>query len=117
MKRILKSYFAIQNGLKQTNALLPLLFNFSLEYVIRKVQENQMGPKVNGTHQLLIQEKIKRRLNSDNACNHSVQKHLSSRLLSEGLIITIYKTTVLSLVLYGYMRRKFGPSRDEVTGC
>jgi hypothetical protein len=26
-----------QNGLKQGNALLPLLFNFSIEYVIRKV--------------------------------------------------------------------------------
>jgi hypothetical protein len=81
-----------------------------------------------------IQEEIKSRLNSGNACYHSVQSLLSSHLLSRKVKVKIYRTTILSLVFYGcetwsltlreenrlrvfenrVLRRIFGPKRDEV---
>jgi hypothetical protein len=83
----------------------------------------------------LIQEEIKRRLNSGNVC-YSVQSLLFSRLLPKNLKIRIYKTIILPVVLYGretrsltlreehrlrvfenrVLRRIFGPKRDEVSG-
>ena len=82
-----------------------------------------------------IQEEIKSRLKSGNACYHSVQNLLSSSLLSKNLKIKIYRIITLLVVLYGCetwsltMRkerrlrasenrvlRTFGPTRDEVTG-
>jgi len=88
------------------------------------------------TFQNSIREEIKCRLRSGNACYHSMQNLLSSRLLSRKLKIKIYRTKILPVVLYGcevssltlreerklralenmVLRRIFGPRRDEVTG-
>jgi hypothetical protein len=88
------------------------------------------------TNQNLIQEKIKRRLNSANACYHSVQNILSSSLLSKNVKMRICRTLILSVVLCGceawsltlreehrlrvfenrMLRRIFGPKWDEMIG-
>ena len=53
------------------------------------------------TNQNSIQEEIKSKLKLGNACYHSVQTLLSSSLLSKNLKIKIYRTIILSVVLYG----------------
>ena len=45
--------FPIGNGLKQGDALTPMLFNFALKYSIRRVQVNEDGLKLHVTHQFL----------------------------------------------------------------
>jgi len=50
----LSDVFPMKNGLKQRDAILPLIFNFAVEYVSRRVEVNQDGLKLNGTQQLLV---------------------------------------------------------------
>jgi hypothetical protein len=50
---------------------------------------------------LFVNEEIRSRLNSGNACYHAVQNLLSSRLLSRNVKIKIYITIILPVVVYG----------------
>ena len=88
------------------------------------------------TNQNSIQEEIKSRLKSGNACYHSVHHLLSSLLLFKNIKIKIYRTIILLIALYGcetwsrtlreertlrvsenrMLTRIFGPKGGEVTG-
>jgi len=89
----------------------------------------------NVTNQNSIQEEIKSKLKSGNACYHLVQNLLYFSLLSKNLKIKIYRNIILPAVLNGsetwsltlreerrlrvfenrVLRRIFWPKRDEVT--
>ena len=66
---------------------------------VRKEEFRYLGTTL--TNQNSIQEEIKSRLKSGNACYHSVQNLLSSSLISKNIKIKIYRTIVLPVVLYG----------------
>jgi len=88
------------------------------------------------TNQNFIQEDIKSRSKSGNACFYSAQNLLSSILLSKSVKIKIYISIILHVVFYGFetwsltlkedrrlrvfenvvLRRIFGTKRNEVTG-
>jgi hypothetical protein len=53
------------------------------------------------TDQNCIHKELKSRLNSGNACYHSVQSLLSSRLLSRNVKVKVYKSITLRVILYG----------------
>ena len=100
--------------------------------------ERVEGCKYLGTALMIqnsIQEEIKSRMKSGNACCHLVQNLLSSSLLSKNINIKIYRNIILPVVLYGcetlsltlreecrlmvfenrVLRKTFGSKRDEVT--
>ena len=49
----LPSSLPIEQGLTQGDALSLLLFNFALEYAVRKLQKTNLELDINGTHQVL----------------------------------------------------------------
>jgi hypothetical protein len=89
--------FSIQNCLKQGDALSPLLFNFSVEYAIRKVQEDQVGLKLNGTHQLLAYADDVNLLGDNIDTINKITETLIDASKEVGLEINVEKTKYMLL--------------------
>jgi hypothetical protein len=84
--------------MKQEEALSPLLLNCGLEYAIRKVQENQVGLKLYGTHQLLVYAGDVN-LQGDNIDTISKNKETLTDASKEvGLEVNVEKTKYMSVI-------------------
>jgi hypothetical protein len=91
MGKKLSDSFPNRSSLKQGDDLSPLLFNFALQYAIKKVQENQVGLKLNKTHQLQAYADI-------NLLGGNIT---TIHLLLKNLKVRIHKTIILPVILYG----------------
>jgi hypothetical protein len=98
----------IQNGLKQGDALTPLLFNFALEYAIREVQDIQVGLKLNGNHQLLAYADDVNLLGDDIDTIERNMETLTDARKEVNLEINIEETKYMLLSL----RQNAGQNRD-----
>jgi hypothetical protein len=99
--------FPIRNGLKQGDALSPFLFNLALEYAIKRVQVNQDGLKLNGTHQLLAYADD---VNILGGSVHTVKENAEALVVATkeiGLEVNADKTK------YMVMSRERNAGRDE----
>jgi hypothetical protein len=88
--------FPVKNGLKEGDAVLPLLFTLALKYAIRRVQANQEGLKLNGTLQILVYAND---FNILGGSIHTVRKNTKAVILSSkeiGLEVILRKLSIWS---------------------
>ena len=101
----LSDMFPIKNGLKQGNAFSPPLFNFVLEFAIRRVQINQDGVKLNGKHQLWLYADD---VNILGGSVHTIKKNTEAVLVActeIGLEVNVIKLSTCSCLEHNAGRR------------
>jgi len=109
----LSDMFPIRNGLTQGDALSPLLFNFALEYAIRRVQVNQDGLKLNGTHQILVHAND---VNTLGRSVHSIEKNMEVLVVTSketGLEVNADKTKYMVTSQYQNAGRSHNIKTDK----
>jgi hypothetical protein len=74
----LSDMFPSKKVLKQRDSLLRLLFNFAVDYTIRRVQVNQDGLKLNGTHHLSVYADV---VNISGECVCNIKKKCRSLII------------------------------------
>ena len=112
----LSDMLRIKNDLKQRDALSPFLFNFALEYTIRKVQVNQSGLKLNGTRQLLVYADV----NILGGSVHTLEKNIEASVIAskvtglEGNVVVELSTrSYLEIRMQVRVNMKIGNSSFE----
>jgi hypothetical protein len=100
--------FPIQNGLKQGDALSPLLFNFASKYLVRKVEKYHMGPKLNTTHHLLAYDDDVNLLRYNTDTIKKNTETLIDTSKEVGLEINVEKTKYILL----FRHQNLGQNRD-----
>jgi hypothetical protein len=93
----LSDMYPIMNCLKQGNALSPLLLNFVLEYVIRRVKVIQDGLKLNGTDQLLVYADD---INTLGGSVHTIKEKTKALIVASkkiGLGVNVDKTKYMAM--------------------
>jgi hypothetical protein len=83
-----------KNGLKQGDTLLPLLFNFALEYANIKVQKKQVGLKLNRKHHSLPYADDVNLLEDNTDTIKKNKRTVNEASMEVGLLTNIKKTSV-----------------------